>query len=152
MSAYLHEVRSPPRRKSVFIVNKAIYKLLHNGMEYINAADGDSNNVFVDIWDSIHSLHFIFIHIFNETVTREAKGHHRRIKCIYKNYSGVHSTIVVLLRVRVMGGVFHRSPYKTSLLNEMIKHERAISYVIIHVVASKDDGNNATTSWSMFMD
>ena len=49
-------------------------------MEYINAADDDSDDVFVDIWDSIQSLHFIFEHLFDETVTREAKWHHRRIK------------------------------------------------------------------------
>ncbi len=50
-------------------------------MEYINAEDDDSDNVFVDIRDSIHSLlHFIFQHFFDESVTREAKWHHRHIK------------------------------------------------------------------------
>ena len=49
-------------------------------MEYIDAADDDGNDVFVDIRDSIHSLHFIFEHFFDESVTREAKWHHRRIK------------------------------------------------------------------------
>ncbi len=50
-------------------------------MEYINAEDDDSDNVFVDSRDSIHSLHFIlFKHFFDESVTREAKWHHRRMK------------------------------------------------------------------------
>jgi hypothetical protein len=49
-------------------------------MEYIDAADDDGDDVFVDIRDSIHSLHFIFEHFFDESVTREAKWHHRRIK------------------------------------------------------------------------
>ena len=49
-------------------------------MEYIKAADDDSDDVIDDIWQSIRSLEFIFEHFFDESVTREAKWHHRRIK------------------------------------------------------------------------
>ena len=89
-------------------------------MEYINAADDDSDDVFVDIRDSIHSLHFIFEHFFDESDTREAKWHHRRIKG--EAHVAQLQHFVCLSR----------------LLYERMKHERAILYVSIHVVGCEE--------------